>query len=191
MNADDKTIRSDCEESAEQGRADVTGLRRMLPEQLEALGQKSLRDHLRAQAMVARLKHGPLTFEKLPALLRDPDCLRYPVRLVFEFGEMAAHQFAEPGIDPRDPTGQGRVLYLRPCLRERPEWVVAAVAYMIPVINYGPVISDEHCLGYGATLLGLLEEEFYRLICDLADWSGAEVRWEEPAQGGACNSDCR
>ena len=33
-----------------------------------------------------------------------------------------------------------------------------------------------NCLRYGATLLGLMEEEYYRQICVLADWIGAEPR---------------
>jgi hypothetical protein len=67
------------------------------------------------------------------------------------------------------------VLYLRPRLCERPNLVVLAVASMIPLINCGEVISDEHCLRYGATLLGMMEEEYYREICALADWAGSEV----------------
>jgi len=96
-------------------------------------------------------------------------------RLVFEFGEMARHQFAQPDLDWRDPGKHGRVLYLRPSLRERPDLVPLAVAYMIPVINFGEIISDEHCLLYGAALLGLTEEDYYREICALADWAGAEA----------------
>ena len=33
-----------------------------------------------------------------------------------------------------------------PLLRERPDLLPLAVAYMIPLINYGDIISDEHCL---------------------------------------------
>ena len=51
-------------------------LRRLSPEELEKLGQESLREHLLAQAMVAHRKYRPLTFEKLDALLHDPACLR-------------------------------------------------------------------------------------------------------------------
>jgi hypothetical protein len=151
-------------------------LRRLSPEALAASAQASLREHVAAQAWVARQKHGPITPDTLDSLLGDPSCLRYPTRLVFEFGEMALHQFAQPDLDPRDPERNGRVLYLRPKLRDRPGSVVQAVAYMIPLINYGEVISDEHCLLYGATLLGLTEEEYYRQMCALADWAGAETQ---------------
>lgn len=154
----------------------ATNLRNLSPAELEQLGQDSLREHLLAQAVVAHRKHGPLTFAKLDALLHDPECLRHPTRLVFEFGEMAMHQFAQPDIDWRNTDSDGRVLYLRPILREHPDLVVPAVAYMIPLINYGEIISDEHCVLYGATLLGLLEEEYYRQICALADLVGAATR---------------
>jgi hypothetical protein len=162
-------------------------LRKLSPEELEKLGQDSLREHLLAQAVVAHQKHGPVTFEKLDALLHDPDCLRYPVRLVYDFGEMAMHQFAQPDVDHRNREQSGQVLYLRPILRERPEQVVLAVAYMIPLINYGRVVSDELCLAYGATLLGIMEEEFYRDVCALADLVGAEARF--PA-GGCDTAGC-
>jgi hypothetical protein len=159
-------------------------LRRLSAAELEQLGQHSLRDHLLAQAVVAHQKYGPLTADKLDALLCDPDCLRHPTRLVFEFGEMAMHQFAQPDIDWRNPEQDGRVLYLRPMLRERPDLLPLAVAYMIPLINYGGIVTDDICLLYGATLLGLMETEYYERICALADEVGAERR--TAGQADAC-----
>jgi hypothetical protein len=136
------------------------------------LGHESLRDHLVAQAAVAHQRYAPFTPANLDAFLRDPACLRYPTRLVFEFGEMAQHQFAQPDRDWRNPQSDDRILYLRPCLRDRPDHTLLAVAYMVPVLNYGDVATDEHCRCYGATLLGLVEEEFYRQICAMADDAG-------------------
>jgi hypothetical protein len=152
----------------------VEDLRRMSVAELEKLGQDSLRDHLVAQAVVAHHKHGSITVETLDALLNDPECLRHPTRLVFEFGEMAMHQFAQPDVDWRNRELDGRILYLRPLLRNRPDLVVLAVAYMIPLINYGDIITDDHCVKFGATLLGMMEDEFYSAICHVADFVGAE-----------------
>ena len=59
-------------------------------------------------------------------------------------------------------------------MRDRPDLAVLAVAYMIPAINYGDIITDEHCLRYGATLLGMMEEDFYQALCQMADLVGAE-----------------
>ena len=158
----------------------TSDLRKLSSAELEQLGQRSLREHLVAQAIVAHQKHGPLTADKLDALLHDPDCLRHPVRLVFELGEMALHQFAQPDLDWRNTDQDGRVLYVRPLLRDRPDLLPLAVAYMIPVINYGDVINDEHCLLYGATLLGMMEGEYYEKLDALADFVGAESRVTNP-----------
>ncbi len=154
-------------------------LRRLSTAELEQVGQRSMLDHVVAQAEVARAKHGPLTADRLDALLHDPSCVRHPVRLVFEFGEMAQHQFGQPDIDWRSPEQGGRVLYLRPMLRDRPDLVLLAAAYLIPLINYGDVVTDEVCVHYGATLLDLTPEEFYRRICSLAETVGAEERADD------------
>lgn len=154
----------------------IADLRRMSTDELARVAVDSLRDHVFEQAVFAHRKHGPVAHDNLEALLRDPDCVRYPTRLVYEYGEMAPHQFAEPDLDPRDPQGHGRVIYLRPVLRRRPDWVVLAVAYILPAVNYGSVVTDDHCLLYGATLLGLTVDEFYTRICALADWVGSEPR---------------
>lgn len=155
---------------------DVRALRAMSAGELEALGQQSLRDHLVAQAIASYGKYGPLRMETMESVLQDPDLLRHPVRLVYEFGEMAMHQFAQPDIDWRHTETDGRVIYLRPMLRQRPDLVPLAVAYMIPLINYGDIVRDEHCLSYGATLLGLTEEEYYGQLCGLCDIVGAESK---------------
>lgn len=162
-------------------------LRRLSPAELEQLGQQSLREHLAAQAVIAHQKYSPLTPDKLDALLHDPDCVRHPVRLVFEFGEMAMHQFAQPDVDWRNREQDGRVLYLRPLLKHHSDLWPLAVAYMIPLINYGHIITDDHCLRYGATLLGLMEEEYYQRLCQLGDFLGVASRMiplEEPMPAG-------
>jgi len=159
-------------------------LRNMSPAEAERLGQTSLRDHLLAQAVKAHGKYAPLTRGGLEALLRDPDCLRHPTRLVFECGEMALHQFAQPEVDWRNRDQDGRVLYVRPKLRERPDLLPLAVAYMIPLINYGDIIDDGDCIQYGATLLGMLENEYYSCLCSLADFVGAESRLTEAISPG-------
>ncbi|MBI5693383.1 MAG: hypothetical protein HZC55_25180 [Verrucomicrobia bacterium] len=154
----------------------VAELRQMSEAELEQVGQQSLRSHVVAQAQVARARHAPFHGESLESFLRDPECLRHPVRLVFEFGEMAMHQFGQPDIDWRNTAEDGRVLYLRPVLRDRPDLILLAVAYLVPLINYGDVVSDEACVAYGAALLGMDEQAFYTRICALADLVGAESR---------------
>ncbi len=166
----------------------VARLRELSTPELIQVGEDSLKQRLADQAVFAHLRHGPVTADKLEALLNDPDCARYPTRLVFEFGEMALHQFAQPDLDWRDPEQNGRVLYLRPVLRDRPDLTVLAVAYMLPVINYGDIVTDGHCLLYGATLLGLLESEFYERLCALAEFAGCEAHY--PASSTPIADSC-
>ncbi|HPL37164.1 MAG TPA: hypothetical protein PK815_11430 [Verrucomicrobiota bacterium] len=148
-------------------------LRRLSPAELARRGADSLREHIAAQAAVAHYKHAPLAFAGLDAFLADRECVRYPTRLAFEPGAMEAHQFAQPGPDPLAPDPEARVLWLRPALRGHPDLALLAVAYMIPVINYGDLATDEHCVRYGATLLGMPEADFYDAVCRMADAVGA------------------
>lgn len=151
-------------------------LRGMSATDLAKVAEESLHQRLLEQAIFAHRKHGPLTEESLERLLQDPDCVRHKTRIVYEYGEMAPHQFAQPDLDPRSADGRGRILYIRPGLRSRPLDVAVAVAYMLPVVNYGEVVGDEGCLLYGATLLGLTTDEFYARVCALADSLGSEPR---------------
>jgi len=151
-------------------------LRRMTESELVELGHDSLKTRLKEQGEAARLKHGVLSPGNLETILTDPDCLRYPTRLVLEFGEMGMHQFAQPDLDLRDETGQGRVLYLRPILGKRPDLLALAVSYMIPVINYGEMVRDDHCQIYGAAIMNMDPDIYFQAICELADYVGAETR---------------
>jgi hypothetical protein len=127
-------------------------------DELVRVGEAGLRSHLAERAILAHRKYGRLTASSLPGFLRDPECVRRPTRIVFGFGPMAPHQFAEPAPDPDDPSGEGIALYLRPALERRPDLWPIAVAYVVPLINYGGIVHDGHCLTYGATRWGMLEE---------------------------------
>ena len=95
------------------------------------------------------------------------------------------------------------MLCLRPILGRRPDLVALAVSYMIPVINYGRIVHDEHCLEYGSRLMRMDKEAYYRRICELAEFVGAEeLDVNDPrahivedasatvATGGVCGSGC-
>ncbi len=150
-------------------------------------GEDGLAAHLLERANYARFKYGGLSPANFGTFLEDRECVRYPTRLLFEFGEMGMHQFAHPNPDPRDPENSC-VLYLRPSLAQRPDLVALAIAYMMPVLNYGEIVTDDHCLIYGAVLQGLEEEEFYRKICELADFVGAENLMAGETEGSIKNS---
>jgi hypothetical protein len=141
--------------------------------------ERTLRAHLLDGALHARGKYSPLTIENLEALLRDPECVRLPTRVVFARGPMAPHQFAQPETDPLDPSGAGKVLYVDPRLRGDFELLPLAVAYFVPVIEHGEeLVGDRHCVAYGAALLAMSEKGYYRKLCALADRLGVEPRFD-------------
>ncbi len=164
-------------------------IRRMSNAELAALAEDGLAIRLRDQADDARRIHGGLSPANLGTFLQDRNFVRYPTRLVFEVGEMGLNQFAQPEPDIRVPGGI--MLYLRPQLGKRPDLLVRAVAYMIPVINFRELVTDQHCLLYGAQLFGTSEDAFYQSVCDLADWVGAAAQHQEasPTDCG-CGSGC-
>ncbi len=156
----------------------IEAFRRLTPEEQIQEGEDSLLSHVLEKAIQAHAKYPLLGMDQMDAFLADPDCLRYPTRYVYEFGsEMAPHQFAQPEEDFRLPGGQGKVVYLRPVLRQRPDFAALAVAYMVPPINYGDIASDAHCLVYAAALLGLTEDECYERLCAVADFCGSEIKY--------------
>jgi hypothetical protein len=155
----------------------VDELRRMSESELTKVAEDGLLSRLKDQAAETTARHGVLGPGNLDAYLSDTVVLRHPTRLVLEYGEMGMHQFAQPGPDPRKPGGI--VLYLRPSLGSRPDMVAVAVSYMIPVINYGDIIEDRHCVEYGSVVTGLEVNEYFTKICEIADFVGAEEM--EPA----------
>ncbi len=150
----------------------VDEIRRMTDSELAQVAEDGLTTRLREQGDAARAQFGGLRPSNLGTFLEDRNHVRRPTRLVLELGEMGMHQFAQPEDDIRTPGGM--MLYLRPLLGKRPDYLIRAVAYMIPVVNYGAIIEDEHCLVYGAALFGETPEIFYESICAIADWLGAE-----------------
>lgn len=139
--------------------------------ELARLGEESLKEHLVNTAIVAHQQYAPLTSERLMDLLENRNLVRHPVKLVFENGSMAPHQFAHPELD-----GESFKLYVHPQLKHNAQMFAQAVAYFIPVMNYGSLINDDHCLIYGATLLGMTIDDYYRDLCNLADDLGAPAR---------------
>jgi hypothetical protein len=70
----------------------------------------------------------------------------------------------------------GVVAALKPLLELEAGEISMAVAYFIPVNNYGDPINDDYCLIYGATLCGMTLDHYYQELCRIADSIGAPKR---------------
>ena len=139
--------------------------------ELARLGEESLKDHLVDTAILAHQLYAPVVGNSLNEFIANRDLLRHPIRISFEMGSMAPHQFAQP--EQRDDE---LVLCVHPDLKNSEQDLAYAVAYFVPVINYGALINDDHCLVYGATLFGLTIDEYYQELCRMANRVGAPSR---------------
>lgn len=131
-------------------------------------GRSALRDHAIERAKLARAKHGPMSPSTIMRLLDDRDVVRYPTGVRFDASGLEAGEFAfaQPlGEHPRE----GFCLWVHPALQQRPEDLPLAIAYHIPAINYGDVAQPDDCEAFGAALLGLEIEAYYRRLCSIAD----------------------
>lgn len=139
-------------------------------------GQRSLGEHVTHKAELARHVHGPvLDAGALLRVLSDPEIVRYPVRLHFGAEELRPGEFA--WVQPRGPNpGDGYLLHVHPSLRNDDDLLVHAVAYYIPTISYGEIVTSTECELFGAALLGVDVHTYYRRLVELSDQLAASDR---------------
>lgn len=132
-------------------------------------GRQALRSHLARQASDARLRYGLyIDADAVFAMLEDRRVVRRPVSVRFDAGPL------EPG-EPANaqPAGQragdGFSLVIHPDLARRRELLPLVVAYYIPSMNYGEIVTHKEAELFGATLLGLDIDTYYQAMCEIAD----------------------
>jgi hypothetical protein len=135
----------------------------------EAEAREAFSEHLEAKATAARLTYGLyVDAEAIMRMLGDREVVRYPTSIEFDAAALLPGEFAHPqplGFHPSD----GFCLFVHPHFRGQPENLPLLAAYHIPTINYGGIVEPRHAELYGATLLGLDVESYYRALCELAD----------------------
>lgn len=141
-----------------------------MPRQLtEQDARVALKDHLGDKAMNARLSHGMyIDADTILKMLDDNAVVRYPVGIRFDQGPLEPGEFAMP-IALGDHPSKGFCLFIHPCFEQQPQTWPLLIAYHIPSINYGDIVSSEDAEHFGATLLGLDTQTYYEALCELAD----------------------
>lgn len=134
--------------------------------------RQSLRDHVVAKAMDARLRRGGLIDRiEIMRLLEDRSVVRYPLGVRFDAEPLRLGEFAHLeslGEHPSD----GFCLFVHPMFENVDDLIPLLVAYYIPSVNYGDVASHVEAELFGATLLGMDVEEYYTILCSVADTVG-------------------
>ncbi|MDP1662458.1 MAG: hypothetical protein Q8L55_11150 [Phycisphaerales bacterium] len=132
-------------------------------------GKQSLRDHVVRKAMDARHQRGgQIDRAGMMRLLEDRAVVRYPLGVRFDAGPLRPGEFAcleSLGERPTD----GFCLYVHPVFENVDELIPLLIAYYIPSVNYGEVASHIESELFGSTLLGIEVEEYYTILCSVAD----------------------
>ncbi|MHC5001745.1 MAG: hypothetical protein ACYTJ0_01340 [Planctomycetota bacterium] len=140
----------------------------------EADGREALRDHLVAKAIEARQTYGPeIDAPAILAMLDDRTVVRYPTGLRFDAEPLEPGEFAWAAPLGGHPE-QGYCLVVHPCFEDRPDVLPMLVAYHLPDINYGEVVTAADAELFAATLLGLEVEAYYGMLCTLVDGMGVD-----------------
>jgi hypothetical protein len=143
-------------------------------------GRRALRDHIVERALLGRQRHGsPRDDAAFLRLLEDREVVRYPTIIEFGAAGLEPGEFghAEPlGARPAD----GFRLLIHPRFRGRAGTLPLLAAYHLVAINYGEIATFEEAELFGATLLGLDVDDYYKSLCALAD----ELEGAVPAGDG-------
>ncbi len=128
--------------------------------------------HVASKADEIRAKYGPhIGWNELLQILADRTCVRYPCEIVFEAGPLKGDEFAHPmpkGERPED----GFTMFVHPLFMTQLSQVPWLVLYQLVLVNYGDFASPNDAETFGATVLGLSKDEYYRALCDLVDALG-------------------
>ncbi len=136
---------------------------------LEGDAREALREHLLRAALTGRQRHAPFrTLEGMQALLADRDVVRFPVEVVFDETPLHEGEFAWADLTGATPA-EGYRLALHPFFEGHASAIPLLIAYHIPSINYGPIVSSHDAEAFGAELLDLDVEAYYQRLCSLAD----------------------
>ena len=132
-------------------------------------GYEALREHLIEKASLARQRHGPdVDLAAIEAILADRELVRFPAEISYDAAALLPGEFAHAEPLGESP-GDGFRMVVHPHYEGQADVVALLVAYHIPSINYLDVVTHVECELYGATLLGLEVDDYYRRLCALAD----------------------
>jgi len=131
--------------------------------------KKSLSDHVAARGGEIHAMFGPhIGWRELVRILEERTCVRYPCEIIFDSAQLQPGEFAFPAPKGESPE-DGFTIYVHPLLMTDLDRVPYAVLYHLVVVNYGEFASSEDAETFGAAVLGIDKETYYKALCDLSD----------------------
>lgn len=149
--------------------------------------RQSLSAHVAGKGAEIFAKYGPLLgWKELQLLLQDRTFVRYPCEIVFDASPLNLGEFAHP-VAKGDAPEDGFVMYIHPLYMLNLNRVAHLVLYQLVAVNYGVFASADDAEIFGASALGISREEYYAILCELADQLGAGEFGA--ASGTGCGGD--
>jgi hypothetical protein len=131
--------------------------------------RQSLAGHVAAKGAELRAQYGPrIGWQELLQILQDRAFVRYPCDVVFDAAPLAPGEFAHPVALGNRPE-EGFAMHVHPLFGDRLDEVPGLVLYQLVLVNYGEFASPEDAETFGAAALGLSKDDYYRILCRLAD----------------------
>ena len=131
--------------------------------------RQSLTAHVAEKGAEIRGKYGPVIgWDELRRIVADRACVRYPCEIVFDAARLESGETAHP-VPKGDRPEDGFTLYVNPFFTARLSQVPALVLYQLVLVNYGEFASPDDAETFGASVLGLTRDEYYRTLCELTD----------------------
>lgn len=134
--------------------------------------KQSLTDHVAAKGIEIFAKYGPqIGWNELQRLLLDRACVRYPCEIVFDAASLLPGECAHPVAKTELPE-DGFTMFVHPLFMTDLSRVPALVLYQLVAVNYGEFAASDEAESFGAAALGLTRDEYYAMLCELADELG-------------------
>jgi hypothetical protein len=131
--------------------------------------RRSLTAHAADKGAELREKYGPhIGWNDLRRILEDRSLVRYPCEIVFDASGLLEGEFAHPMPNSEDPE-DGFKIHVHPIFMAHLDHVPLLVLYQMVLVNYGEFACADDAEAFGAAALGFEKDEYYEVLCDLAD----------------------
>ena len=131
--------------------------------------KQSLTAHVSAKGGEIREKFGPtIGWNELLRILEDRSACRYPCEIVFDDGPLQEGEFAFPMARGEFPE-EGFTIFVHPFFMPHLNRVPCLVLYQLVLVNYGGFVSAVDAESFGASALGISNDEYYNILCAMAD----------------------
>jgi hypothetical protein len=131
--------------------------------------QQSLSDHVLDKGREIHAKYGPqIGWAELERMLQDRAVVRYPCEIRFSSERLESGELAYPEPLGESPE-EGFRMWVHPAFVAMRGMVPHLVLYQLVAVNYGDFASADDAETFGAAALGLERDDYYQLLCTLAD----------------------